>query len=103
MGDHAVDLDEDKESPYGPFLCLSEEEPRVLRQRIWKHLEKRFIKPSTSESSAPILLVKSSEGGLQPEDAASAKVTQPFPSIQATECLGYTQSGRTQWKKLYPW
>lgn len=63
--DHAIDLIDKQQPPYGPVYNLSEVELIVLRQYIDKHLANEFIQPSKSPAGAPILFVKKPSGGLR--------------------------------------
>ena len=63
--DHAIDLKKDKTPSYDPIYSLSEEELKVLRQYIDKHLATEFIRPFTSSAGAPILFVKKKDEGLR--------------------------------------
>ena len=63
--DHAIDLMDDKQPPYGPIYNLSETELTTLRQYIDKNLASQFIRPSKSPAGAPILFVKKSSGALR--------------------------------------
>ena len=63
--DHAIDLEEGAQPPYGPIYSLSESELKVLRAYIEKHLANGFIRPSKSPAGAPILFVKKKDGSLR--------------------------------------
>lgn len=62
LDDHAIDLIDDRQPPYGPVYNLSEVKLTVLRQYIDKHLANQFICPSKSPAGAPILFVKNLQG-----------------------------------------
>ena len=63
--DHAIDLVDDKQPPYGPIYSLSENELSILRAYIDKNLANGFIRPSKSPAGAPILFVSKPNGGLR--------------------------------------
>ena len=63
--DHAIDLVDDKQPPYGPIYSLSENELSILRAYIDKNLANGFIRPSKSPADAPILFVPKTNGGLR--------------------------------------
>lgn len=63
--DHAIDLVEGKQPPYGPIYSLSETELTVLRAYLDTHLANGFIRPSTSPAGAPILFVPKANGTLR--------------------------------------
>ena len=63
--DHAIDLIDGKQPPYGPIYSLSENELSILRAYIDKNLANGFIRPSKSPSGAPILFVPKPNGGLR--------------------------------------
>ena len=63
--DHAIDLEPGKKPPYGPIYSLSEDELKVLRAYLDKHLKNGFIRPFTSSAGAPILFVKKKNGTLR--------------------------------------
>ena len=60
--DHAIDIDEGKESPWGPIYALSEKELEVLRTYLDDMLRSGKIYPSKSSAGAPILFVSKKEG-----------------------------------------
>lgn len=61
---HAIELIEGKQPPWKPIYLLLEEELAVLWVYINQHIKTRFIWPSQSLASAPILFVKKPRGGL---------------------------------------
>lgn len=65
LHDHAIDLIDERQPPYGPVYNLSEVGLTVLRQYIDKHLANKFIRPSKSPAGAPILFIKKPSSGLQ--------------------------------------
>ena len=60
--DHAVDMVEGKEPPWGPIYALSEKELEVLRTYLDDMLRSGKIRPSKSSAGAPILFVPKKEG-----------------------------------------
>ena len=65
LHDHAIDLVDGKQPPYGPIYSLSETELTVLRAYLDAHLANGFIRPSTSPAGAPILFVPKANGTLR--------------------------------------
>ncbi len=63
--DHAIDLIDEKQPPYGPIYSLNEVELDTLRGYIETNLANGFIRPSTSPAGSPILFVKKPGGGLR--------------------------------------
>ena len=63
--DHAIDLVEDKQQPYGPIYSLSKNELFILRAYIDKNLANRFIRLSKSPAWAPILFLPKPNRGLR--------------------------------------
>ena len=59
--DHAIDMVEGKEPPWGPIYALSEKELQVLRTYL-NMLRSGKIHPSKSSAGAPILFVPKTEG-----------------------------------------
>ena len=60
--DHAIDMVEDKQPPWGPIYALSEKELGVLREYLDDMLRSGKIRPSKSPAGAPILFVPKKEG-----------------------------------------
>lgn len=60
--DHAIDLEEGKEPPWGPIYALSELELSALREYLDEMLASGKIRPSKSPAGAPILFVPKSKG-----------------------------------------
>ena len=54
--DHAIDMVEGKEPPWGPIYTLSENELEVMSTYLDKMLRSGKIRPSKSSAGAPILL-----------------------------------------------
>jgi transposase InsO family protein len=63
--DHAIDLIEGAEPPYGPLYPLSQAELGELRRYLDENLAKGFIRPSKSPAGAPILFVPKKDGSLR--------------------------------------
>ena len=63
--DHAIDLIDGAEPPHGPIYSLSEDELKVLKAYIDKHLANGFIRYSQSPAGAPILFSRKKNGGLR--------------------------------------
>ena len=64
-GDHAIDLEEGQEVPYGPLYNLSVKELEVLREYLDDALAKGWIRPSISPAGAPVLFVPKKDGKLR--------------------------------------
>ena len=60
--DHAIDMVEEKEPPWGPINTLSEKELEVLRTYLDNILRSSKICPSKSSAGTPILFVPKKEG-----------------------------------------
>ena len=60
--DHAIDIQEGKEPPWGPIYALSETELEVLREYLKKMLDAGKIRPSKSPAGSPILFVPKAHG-----------------------------------------
>ena len=63
--DHAIDLIDGKQPPYGPIYSLFKNELSTLQTYIVKNLANRFIRPSNSQAGAPILFVPKPNKGLR--------------------------------------
>ena len=63
--DHAIDLRDDCEPPYGLIYPLSQTEFAELRKFLKKMLDKGWIRPSQSPAGAPILFVPKKDGTLR--------------------------------------
>ena len=59
---HAIDMVEGKEPPWGPIYALSEKELEVLRTYLEDMLRSGKIRRSTSSAGTPILFVPKKEG-----------------------------------------
>ena len=64
-GDHAIELMEGKDPPYGPIYNLSTKELEELRSYLDNALENGHIQHSVSPAGAPILFVPKKDGGLR--------------------------------------
>ena len=60
--DHAIDMVERKEPPWGPIYTLSEKELQVLREYLDTMPKSGKIRPSKSPANAPILFVPKDHG-----------------------------------------
>src|SRR5436853_5137737 len=60
--DHAIDMVDGKEPPWGPIYALSEKELEVLREYLDTMRKSGKIRPSKSPAGAPILFVPKKEG-----------------------------------------
>jgi hypothetical protein len=63
--DHAIDVIQGKEVPYGPIYPLSEPQKEVLREYLDRMLKQGKITPSKSPAGAPILFVPKKNGKLR--------------------------------------
>ena len=61
---HAIELEEGKQPPYGPIYSLGPVELETLKTYIETHLKTGFIRPSKSPAGAPILFDKKPDGSL---------------------------------------
>src|ERR1700712_2354959 len=60
--DHAIDIQEGKEPPWGPIYALSEVELETLKEYLKKMLDAGKIRPSKSPAGAPILFIPKAHG-----------------------------------------
>ena len=60
--DHAIDLKEGEEPPWGPIYALSPTELKALKEYLEEMLRTGKIRPSKSPAGAPILFVPKSQG-----------------------------------------
>ena len=58
LNEHAIDLEDSKQVPYGPIHSLGPLELETLKTYIKTHLKTGFIWPSKSPAGAPILFNK---------------------------------------------
>lgn len=63
--DHAIDLIDNKQPPYGPIYQLSKKELSIFWAYIDKYLANRFIKPSKSVANTPIFFISKPNRGLR--------------------------------------
>jgi hypothetical protein len=63
--DCPIDLQPEKEPPWGPIYNLSHSELKVLREYIEENLSNGFIQHSRSPAGAPIFFVKKKDGSLR--------------------------------------
>ena len=63
--DLAIELEADKQPPFGPIYDLSRPELDVLCEYVNEMLAKGFITPSKSLSGAPVLFTNKKDGGLR--------------------------------------
>ncbi len=63
--DHAIELTEGKQAPFGPIYSLSQYELGVLREYLDKMIAQGKIRPSKSPAGAPILFVPKPNGKLR--------------------------------------
>ena len=62
LNEHAIDLENSEQPPYGPIYSLDLVELETLKTYIETHLKTGFIQPSKSPASALILFDKKSDG-----------------------------------------
>ena len=65
INEHAIELVEGKQPPYGPIYSLGPVELETLKAYIETHLKTGFIWPSKSPAGAPILFDKKPNGSLR--------------------------------------
>ena len=88
--DHKVELKEDAKLPISRLYPISRDELLVLKKYLEEHLNKGFIRPSSSPISSPVLFVKKPGGGLRlcvdyrALNALSKKNQYPLPLIRET-------------------
>lgn len=63
--DHAIELKDGTDPPYGPIYPLSQNELRVLREYLEENIKLGRIRYSQSSAGAPILFVPKKDGGLR--------------------------------------
>ena len=64
LNEHAINLEDDKQPPYGPIYSLKPVELETLKTYIETHLITGFIRPSQSPTGAHILFDKKPDGSL---------------------------------------
>ncbi len=65
INDHAIELVDDRQPPYGPIYSLGPMELEILKAYIENNLASGFIRPSKSPAGAPILFDKKPDGSLR--------------------------------------
>lgn len=65
LNEHAIELREGKQPPYGPIYSLGPVELETLKTYIETNLANGFIRPSKSPAGAPILFVRKPDGSLR--------------------------------------
>ena len=65
LNEHAINLEDSKQPPYGPIYSLGPVELETLKTYIKTHLKTGFIRPSKSPAGAPILFDKKPDGSLR--------------------------------------
>ena len=65
INDHAIELVDDRQPPYGPIYSLGPVELETLKTYIETNLKNGFIRPSKSPAGAPIFFDKKLDGSLQ--------------------------------------
>ena len=65
LNEHAIDLENGKQPPYGPIYSLGPVELETLKTYIETHLKTGFIRPSKSLAGAPIFFDKKPNGSLR--------------------------------------
>src|SRR5438046_8407332 len=63
--DHEIPLQEGKHPTYGPIYQMTEKELETVRHYLKTHLEKGYIRPSTSPAGYPVLFAKKKDGTLR--------------------------------------
>ena len=63
--EHAIELEEGKQPPYGPIYSLGPVELKTLKTYIETNLANGFIRASKSPAGAPILFVRKPDGSLR--------------------------------------
>ena len=65
INDHAIELVDSQQPPYGPIYSLGPVELKNLKAYIETNLANGFIRPSKSPAGAPILFDQKSDGSLR--------------------------------------
>ena len=65
INDHAIELVEGQQPPYGPIYSLEPVELETLKAYIEINLANEFIRPSMFPAGAPILFDRKSDGSLR--------------------------------------
>lgn len=88
--DHKIPLHPGTTPGYGLLYNMSREELQVLKKYLDEHLEKGFIRPSSSPAASPVLFVRKPGGGLRfcvdfrGLNAVTVKNRYPLPLINET-------------------
>ena len=64
MNEHAIELEESKQPPFGPIYSLSPVELETLKTYIKTNLANNFIRQSKSPAGAPIFFDRKPDGSL---------------------------------------
>ena len=64
VNEHTIELQEDKQPPYGPIYSLGLVELETFKTYIERNLANSFIRPSKSPAWAPIFFVQKLNGSL---------------------------------------
>ncbi len=65
INDHAIELVDDRQPPYGPIYSLGPIELEILKAYIENNFVNGFIRPSKSPTGAPILFDKKPDSSLR--------------------------------------
>ena len=65
MNEHAIELEKDKQPPFGPIYSLGPVELETLKTYIETNLANGFIRPSKSPAGAPIFFDRKPDGSLR--------------------------------------
>ena len=65
INEHAIELEEGKQPPFGPIYSLGPVELETLKTYIETNLANGFIRPSKSPAGAPILFDRKPDGSLR--------------------------------------
>ena len=65
LHEHVINLEHDKQPPYGPIYSLGLVKLKILKTYIKTHLKTGFIQPFKSPAGAPILFDKKPDGSLR--------------------------------------
>ena len=65
INEHAIELEEGKQPPFGPIYSLGSVELETLKTYIKTNLTNGFIRPSKSPAGAPILFDRKLDGSLR--------------------------------------
>lgn len=65
MNDHAIELEEGKQPPYGPIYSLGPVKLETSKTYIETNLKNGFIRPSKSPAGVPILFDRKPDGSLR--------------------------------------